>query len=213
MTKLFLVRHGETEWNAAGRVQGWKNSDLNGKGLYQAAQLAARLKNAPIIAIYSSASPRAYETAKIVATSHSIDVTVEKRICERGYGEWEGLTSGELDRDYPIEWDQYHRQRHIDVAIPGGETWEQVNDRMLTALHTILDRHNNEDGYIVIIGHGGSLRSLILDALGAPLPVLLNISIDNASLSYVEYNSDKRGRVRFLNDTSHIAGDDEYWTV
>lgn len=204
MTRILLVRHGETEWNAAGRVQGWTDSRLSDRGRAQADRLAQRLAPSPLAAVYASDLSRAQETAQIIAQPQSLPVMTDARLRERGYGAWEGLTLSELETQFPEAWHRYHHQRALDVPIPGGETWEQVSERILPALHDLLAQTAHET--IVFVGHGGSLRALILDALAAPLTTLLRLRLDNASLTRLDYPTERAGQVIFLNDTSHLEG-------
>ena len=131
MTRILLVRHGETEWNAAGRVQGWTDSPLSDRGRAQAARLAARLAAFPLAAVYASDLSRARDTARALAAPHGLPVLDDPGLRERCYGDWEGLTLSELEARYPDAWDRYHRQRALDVLIPGGETWEEVAARVV----------------------------------------------------------------------------------
>ena len=204
MTRILLVRHGETEWNALGRVQGWTDSQLNDRGRAQAARLAARLAATPLSAVYASDLSRARDTGRAFAAPRGLPVLDDPGLRERCYGDWEGLTLGELAQRYPQDWDRYHRQRALDVSIPGGETWEEVAARVVAVLRRILADHPGPDETVALVGHGGSLRPAILDALGAPLPVLMRLRLDNASLSRLDYGGSEGGRVVFLNDTSHL---------
>ena len=106
--------------------------------------------------------------------------------------------------------DAGRRQRSLDVRVPGGETWAEVAARVVPCLHRILGDHPDPDETVALVGHGGSLRAAVLDALAAPLSVLLHMRLDNASLTRLDYQQDARGgwlgRVVFLNDTSHLEG-------
>lgn len=206
MTRILLVRHGETEWNAAGRVQGWTDSRLNARGGVQAARLAERLAHTPLAAIYASDLSRAQDTAQALAAPHGLPIFPHPDLRERCYGEWEGLTLQELEARYPEFWGRYHHQRDLNVPIPGGETWEEVCARLVPVLHRIIADHSGAEETVAIVGHGGSLRAAVLDALAAPLPVLLRLRLDNASLTRLDYPSPSQGRLVFLNDTSHLDG-------
>ncbi len=206
LTRILLVRHGETEWNAAGRVQGGTDTPLSDIGRAQAGRLAARLARTPLAAVYASDLSRARETAETLAVPHGLPVVTDARLRERGYGAWEGLALTEIAARYPDEWDQYHGRRLLDAPVPGGETWDQVIARFLPALRQIVRDHPGPDETVLLVGHGGSLRAAILDALDAPLPVLTRLRLDNASLSRLDYGGSDSGRVVFLNDTAHLEG-------
>lgn len=206
MTRILLARHGETEWNAIGRVQGWTDIPLSRRGEWQAEALASRLQQMPLVAVYSSDLSRALQTAVPAAAKHGLDVQTLPGLREKGYGDWEGLTRVELERDYGPLWHRYHTLRDLEAVVPGGETWPEVCDRIKSVLRQILDTHPGIDETVLLVGHGGSARALILEALQAPLPVLLRLHLDNASLSRLDFGAALGSRVAFLNDTSHLTG-------
>jgi broad specificity phosphatase PhoE len=201
------VRHGETEWNAARRVQGHTNSALSDRGRRQAEAVAARLSRYPVQAIYSSDLYRALDTAAPIAAALGLTVQSSPELREKSYGRWEGLTESEIKAADPEGWRHYHVERQLDYAVPGGETWNEVQKRIVTVLHRLLRDYPKPDDSVLIVGHGGSLRPLILDALQAPLTTLLRLRLNNASLSALEYQPERGGRVVFLNDTSHLEED------
>ncbi len=206
MTRILLTRHGETEWNVIGRVQGWTDTAMNAKGEAQARALAKRLRDTPIAAVYSSDSKRAVQTAMPTAEQHGLAVQRLPELREKGFGVWEGLTKADLERDYADLWHRYHVLHELDSAIPNGETYTQVYDRMRNALCGILDTHSGADETVLVTGHGGSARALVLIALQAPLSTLQRLGLDNTSLSRLDFQGVAEGRVVFLNDTSHLAG-------
>lgn len=206
MTNLLLIRHGETEWNAARRIQGHSNSALSRLGRRQAEAVAARLSQTPIRAVYSSDLARALDTAAPLAAHHDLTVHPVPGLREKGYGDWEGMTEAEVITASPDGWHRYHVLRELNYPIPGGETWQDVQTRIVTVLRQILSDHPGPDETIAVVGHGASLRPAVLDALAAPLETLLRLRLDNASLTWLEYQSGRGGRVIFLNDTSHLEG-------
>jgi broad specificity phosphatase PhoE len=203
LTLVYLVRHGETVWNAARRVQGHTNSALSDRGRQQAHAVAARLGCLPIQAIYSSDLTRALDTAAPIAATLGLGIVPTAELREKSYGQWEGMTEDEIRAADPAGWHRYHVERQLDYAIPGGETWPKVQTRIVGALHHILADHPKPEDAVLLVGHGGSLRAAILDALQAPLSTLLRLRLDNASVSLLEYRSGHGGRVVSLNDTSH----------
>ncbi len=206
MTHILLVRHGETEWNVIERVQGWTDIALNVAGTAQAAALAERLRDMPLTAVYSSDSARAVQTATPAAEQHGLVVQTMPELREKGFGVWEGLTKNDLERDYADLWHRYHVLHELDSAIPGGETYTQVLERMRDALCQILDAHPGEDDTVLVATHGGSGRAFVLFALQAPLSTLQRLRLDNTSLSRLDFRGIADGRVIFLNDTSHTSG-------
>lgn len=147
---------------------------------------------------------RALDTARTIADTAGLEIIPLADLREKSFGQWEGLTEGEIEKSDPQGWHQYHVERRLDYAVPGGETWLQVQERIAAVIHRVLTEHPGQDETVLLVGHGGSLRMAIIDALQAPLSTLLRFRLDNASLSCLEYHSERGGRVVFLNDTSHI---------
>ena len=204
MTHILLVRHGETEWNVIQRVQGWTDVALNAAGTAQAQALAKRLRDMPLTAVYSSDSARAVQTVQQAAEEHGLSVQTLPELREKGFGVWEGLTKDELERDHADLWHRYHVLHELDSAIPGGEPYSEVLDRMRGALCQILDAHPGEDDTVLVATHGGSGRAFVLFALQAPLSTLQRLRLDNTSLTRLDFRGIADGRVIFLNDTGHI---------
>ena len=209
MTQILLARHGETEWNAVLRVQGWTDTPLSARGRAQAAALAVRLADLPLRAVYASDLSRAAETARPAAEKLGLDVQTLPGLRERRFGDWEGLTQADLERDHAAAWHRFHVQRDLDAPVPGGEGWAEVGARVRAALARILAAHPGRDEAVLVVGHGGSGRTLILEALQAPLPTLLCLHLDNASVSRLHFRAPGDSRVLLLNDTGHLDGMDD----
>jgi broad specificity phosphatase PhoE len=156
VTRLLLVRHGETDWNADGRLQGQTDRPLSDFGRSQAHQLADELAKEKLEAIYSSDLARARETAEIVGERVGLPVSLDPDLREKDWGTWEGLTAVERDR----------------VAFDG-ESTEAHQERMLRALRRISQRHPNK-GSVLVVTHGGSMRRVQTAAMGMALPVVEN---------------------------------------
>jgi broad specificity phosphatase PhoE len=158
MTTLLLVRHGETDWNAEGRLQGHADRPLNEYGRRQARALADRLAGDGIAAVYASDLSRAHETAEIIGERLGFPVVTDPDLRERNWGNWEGLTGAERDR---VE--------HV------GEPREEHTERVLRAVHRIAEAHPDER--VVVVTHGGSLRRVQVAAVGMALPVIENCAV------------------------------------
>jgi broad specificity phosphatase PhoE len=158
MTTLLLVRHGETDWNAAGRLQGHTDRPLNDYGRRQARELADRLAGDGIQAMYASDLSRARETAEILAARLGLDVVTDPDLREKDWGSWEGLTSDERAR--------------VEFA---GESTEAHRERVLRAVHRIVEAHPGER--VAVVTHGGSLRRIQAAVAGVALPVIDNCSV------------------------------------
>jgi broad specificity phosphatase PhoE len=136
---LLLVRHGETDWNAAGRWQGQTDVPLNTTGRSQALALAARLRAESVRAVAASDLSRARGTAEIVGESLGLEVAfVDAALRERAYGDWEGLTRSECEARFPEEW-----ARHVAdprTPPPGGESTDALLARVVPAIHQAAAR-------------------------------------------------------------------------
>jgi len=204
MTQLLLARHGETEWNAAGRIQGQQNSSLSARGRAQVQKLAQRLAPVPLQAIYASDLTRAMQTAQIVADAHGLPVRPLPGLRERSYGAWEGLTPEQVEAADYEGWYRYYVTREFDAPVSGGENWAQVRVRMGAARDQARADFPGLGDTVLLVGHGASLRTLIADALDAPLPMLRHFHLENTSLSRLDYRPDHPARIVLINDTSHL---------
>jgi len=156
VTELLLVRHGETDRNADGRLQGQTDRQLSDFGRLQAGRLAEELADEQLTAIYASDLVRARETAEIVGNRLGLTVVLDADLREKDWGTWEGLTGVERDR--------------VEFV---GESTEQHQERILRALRRIAERH--PDGVrVLVVTHGGSMRRVQTEALGMALPVAEN---------------------------------------
>jgi broad specificity phosphatase PhoE len=159
---LLLVRHGETEWNATHRWQGFTGPPLNALGVRQAHELLERLDGTDLHAIYSSDSTRAVQTAEIFADAREMAVSQDARLREVNFGEWEGLTRDEINDRYAgafREWDA------CKLAAPtGGETDLEMAERVIEALRDIAANHPDE--CVLVVTSGGPIRAVQADASG-----------------------------------------------
>jgi 2,3-bisphosphoglycerate-dependent phosphoglycerate mutase len=201
--RIILVRHGETDWNAAGRIQGHSDTPLNAVGRVQAGRVAACLVRQPVRAIYSSDLARAYETAMIIDQSLHVGVVTSPALRERRYGTWEGLTSLDIQARYPEQFAAW-RARSMDFAPPEGETRYQLLTRALTGLQTIVSRHPDE--LVVVVTHGGLCYVLLTHILGSMNGDQREFSFANASLHILEATGD-RWSVISLNETAHLQSE------
>lgn len=149
MTSLYLVRHGETDWNAERRIQGRTDIPLNETGRAQAETTGALLARRPWDGLVSSPLSRARETARIIGSQIGIiEIEILDAIAERNYGEAEGLDYETIERMFPG-----------DTPVPGRETHQEVADRVLPALLSLASRHPGET--LIVVTHGGVIRSVL----------------------------------------------------
>jgi broad specificity phosphatase PhoE len=161
VTKLVLVRHGETDWNRDGRWQGGSDTRLNELGREQARELAEQL-DGTVDVVYSSDLARAHETAEIVAAKLGLEVRVDPRLRERGFGSWEGLTMPEIEERFA---DSHRRWRDGEGAgADDAEPFEDFSARVNDFLADVLRLHPDEE--VLVISHGGSIRVIHALATG-----------------------------------------------
>jgi len=215
--QLLLVRHGETDWNVERRIQGWANSALTDLGYVQIGLLGKRLLNVPIAAIYSSDAERAQLTAKAALGGRDqTPIIVRNELRETSWGRWEGKTGAEIGAEEPVLWQQFVKRGHQDPAedqtdweattlVPGGETVLQASTRINGCISCILADHAETDDWIVVVGHGGSLRFVITSLLGLRPSASRSFHLDNASITHFSIDKE-RTVLRLLNDCSHWAG-------
>lgn len=161
-TRILLARHGETEWNRLGRWQGQADPPLNEMGRRQSEALAEQLAGDGIAAIYSSDLRRASETARIVGGRLGLEVTENAALREIDVGSWSGLTRAEVRERFP---EGFARWLEGEIGHDG-ETREQLTDRVVAAVESIARAHPGET--VLVVTHGGAIRSLRRHAAGDP---------------------------------------------
>ncbi len=197
--ELWLVRHGETVWNASGRVQGHADTPLSERGREQAGRLAARLKGMRFDGVFSSDLSRALETAHIVATTleGKPEVRLDPRLREIHVGAVSGLTRREaIERGL---W----AHREFDEPHPEGESRADLAARVQA---TVLEFAQGQQGRIIAFAHGGTVRAAIGVILGEPrASVLAGFGpINNTSITRFLISSTVVGRLLVFNDTAHL---------
>ncbi len=184
--RIFLLRHGATDWNVAGRCQGVTDLELNADGHAQAAAAARLLAGETIAAIYSSRLRRALQTAAAVGQAHRLQIAVEENLHELDHGELEGLTFEEIKtthREFIRDW----RERPAEAAIPGGERLAAVAERAWSALGRIVARHQADDT-LVVVSHNFPILSMVCRILGTPLNQYRTYHVPPGGVVCVEYD-------------------------
>lgn len=200
--KLYLVRHGQTDWNVAGKIQGSTDIPLNETGRKQAACLAKGMERRPVARVFTSTLSRAYETAAAIGESQNVPVYRIPELEEVNYGYWEGLTMEEIEKKYPKELEQWYLSP-VEVAPPGGETQTQVYERCGRAIQQILEQ---TDGDVAVVSHGATVVFLLEYMLeGTGRDEEDDIIVGNASISTVEYDPESKSFALVqLNDREHL---------
>ena len=155
MAKLYLIRHGETEYNTTYRFQGQSDIPLNKNGKRQAGRLAAFFRGIPLDAIYCSSLGRARETAETIAKAKGLTPVALDAFQELRFGKWEGMTGQDIQKQYAKEWKDFFANP-ANTIVPGGESMNDVQQRAYPALRKILEKYPQGD--VALVAHGGILR-------------------------------------------------------
>ncbi len=204
--RLLLVRHGETEYNHAGRIQGQLDTPLNDTGLAQARAIGRRLAGSPVIRCYTSDLTRAADTAREIAVHHGINAEPFPELREAHLGILQGVSLRDVEATLADD-AAYLLHQDIHARPSGGESPLEVRRRC----QRFAGRLRRElkllsAGDVVIVGHGGSLRALTAVLLGLPASAGWSFRFDNGSLTVIEWRPDRQPLLVTYNDRIHLAG-------
>ncbi len=201
MTIMHLVRHGRSIWNAAGRIQGQIDIELDEIGLQQAQRIADRLEHEPIVAIYSSPLLRAKVTAEAIAARFNLPVTPDARLMEYNFGVISGMTWDEVSENHP---ELANRWLEDPWAVPVAGSEGRVNfaARVMSAMQDICGQHPNE--HVAIVAHGGTFGVYLTAMLGLDLNRRHPFHFGNTSLSLVEVREGVF-HIHGLNNMCHLS--------
>ena len=202
MTRIILVRHGETTWNIEGRYQGQEDTPLSERGLKQGHLLADGLCNIPIDLAISSPLQRSYQTCKFCADLHNLPVATDERLLEINHGSWEGVLAGDIQKQYPVEFAQWHREPEKVVMPGGGESLEDVRKRVRAAFDEYVAKY--PDKTILVAAHDAVNKTIICDVLGLGMEHFWQIKQDNTCINVLECNEGV-WRTVLLNSTNHMG--------
>ena len=184
MLQVYLVRHGETQWNAERRIQGQSDSPLTAKGEQQAWQVGERAKTLGITHIIASDLGRTRRTAEIIAQACGCDVTVDARLRELDMGVLEQRLIDTLTEEEE-SWRRTLVNGSEDGRIPQGESMLELSERMHAALAACLDLP--EGSRPLLVSHGMALGCLVSTILGLPAWAERRLRLRNCSLSRIDY--------------------------
>lgn len=201
--RVYIIRHGQTDWNANGRWQGTLAVSLNAMGYHQAGELAAHYKDTPISAVYSSDLSRAFETAQALAAARGLTVIPDARLREMYIGALQGLTRDEIIAQYPQDWSQMHANFFDWMPSNGSETRRQVQARMFAAFNDCAAKHPGEE--IALVSHGLAIRMLLMRLFESEIETMRALDIHNTSVTVVEPNDDGTWRIVKLVDIHHLT--------
>ncbi len=182
ITRICLVRHGETEWNMERRIQGQIDIALNPTGLDQATAVGSWLRNAGIVALYSSDLKRAWATAQAIGAALGLSPVAVPEMRERRYGIFEGLTYDEARARFPEGYAAFAR-RDADYSFDHGESLKQMAARVTGKLEEIAAAHPRQN--VAVVLHGGVLDIVNHFVRGNPLEMPRDFLIPNAGISWI----------------------------
>ena len=201
MTRIILVRHGQTEWNRVERFRGQADVPLNETGLAQveATGRCVAAKWRPV-AVYSSPLSRAVKTAEAIASHFNLEVQVYPGLADIDYGAWQGLSPEEARQRWPEMVDAWYNTPHL-ARIPDGETLDDLRLRAMATVKDLAAHHTGET--IVMVGHTVINRIILLGVLGLGNDRFWRIKQDTCAINLFEGENDDYTLIS-LNDTCHL---------
>ncbi len=202
-THLYLVRHGETDWNKDGRIQGQQNPPLNELGRRQAKAVAEYLTaiRSDYDCLYSSDLLRARETAEVIAAKWGGQIILRSDLREQCFGVCEGFLAEEALTRFGVDIRAYLRDP-AGTSIPGGEDLRAMGTRGLRFLADLREKHRGQA--VIVVSHGGLIKTLLTLILGMPLHFRNRLEIANTAVSEVRL-VETGDKVLALNITHHLA--------
>lgn len=202
MTRVVLIRHGQTEWNREERFRGRADLDLTPLGVQQAEAMAQRLKSWDIAAIYSSPLLRAMRTAQPLGTALGLQVQTLEGLIDIDYGEWQGLSLAEAEARDEVMYRQWLEHPEL-VHFPGGESLEQVQARAAAAVQEMAASH--PDQTVTLVSHKVVCKVLVCHALGLDNSHFWRVDQDLCAINVFEL-TDGQMRASLINDCCHLTG-------
>jgi len=196
MTRLYLIRHGQVQGFEQRRYNGHADVALTDLGVEQYHLLKDRLADSRISACYSSDLTRCGIGANIICEQFGIEPVHRSELRELNIGIWESLTWQEIQSRWPDEW-QARLNDLVNYRVPEGENLLDVEARAMPVVREMLERHRGQE--LLLVGHGGLNRIILLNAIGAPLINMFNIEQNYGCLNIIDYYADGRATVKLLN--------------
>jgi 2,3-bisphosphoglycerate-dependent phosphoglycerate mutase len=196
---LYLIRHGESVFNAEGRIQGHSDVPLSELGRRQGQAVADALAGRPIDALYSSPLPRAYQTAEILAARLNLPILTDDRLKEVNVGVFQGQLRWELNQKYPEEMARWVSE-DLDYALPQGETRRQLIERGRAALQEIVVQKHRQ---VAVVSHGRLLMMTLKSLLALPLKQP-PFSLQNGSITTIKYHAAGRFELAAMDQVEHL---------
>ncbi len=198
--RLILVRHGQTLWNREKRAQGISDVELSNRGMAQADSLARSLRDERIDAIVSSPLKRALQTAEAINRFHHLAIEHEEDLMELNMGDFEGIAFQEM-RDKHGDFLERWIRDPASVAMPGGESLSELQERAWNALERVVAR----PGTTLLASHNFTIMTILCRIRDMELSHIRKVNVDVASKTMVEFENG-RGSIIVFNDIGHLAG-------
>ncbi|MGL4731787.1 MAG: histidine phosphatase family protein [Clostridium sp.] len=202
MTRLYITRHGETEWNKCGRMQGWGDSPLTELGEKQAEWLKKRIDDIEFKRIYTSSSQRAYKTAEILKGDKDIEIVAEDNLREIKLGDWQGLTQEEIKALDEENHYNYWNKPEKYITVNGSESFEEVKDRSYNTIMNIIRKNKGEN--ILVVTHTTALKGFMCALEGKDIKDLWAPPfIKQTSLTIIDFDDEENYKILTNADASH----------
>jgi alpha-ribazole phosphatase len=195
-TRIHLIRHGQVIGHDQKRYNGQTDVALTDLGVEQYHRLKERLADTPVSACYTSDLTRCVTGANIICEQFGFEPVRRSELRELNIGVWEGLTWDEISTRWPVEW-QARLADLVNYRVPQGENLLDVQARVMPVVREIVERHQGQE--ILVVGHGGVNRVVLLNAIGAPLAGMFNIEQTYGCYNIIDYYADGRATVKLLN--------------
>jgi len=200
MTKVYLARHGQTEWNKKLTFRGRIDVPLNEAGHREARALSDALKDKNIGAIYTSPLRRSIETAQPIAKFFHLEIVPVQGLIDINYGDWEGLTFNEVKKRYSDQYDEWEKKPDL-IRFPHGETLDEAKERSFRAFISIVEKNPGKS--ILIVPHRVINKVLLCALLGLSNSHFWEIKQDTGCINLIEYVNNKF-ILSLMNDTCHL---------
>jgi alpha-ribazole phosphatase len=182
--KLFLIRHGQTDWNLKGKIQGSSDIELNDTGIKQAEELSNKVleESYKFSKIYSSPQRRAISTAEILSLVTNVNYIPIEGLEEINLGEWEELSWAEVKEKYPTEYEEWYINRRY-TKPPKGESYQDMLQRVLTAIYKIINENCDD---VVIVAHSAVIMCIQCYITNTPFDEMMKFKTDNTSITEID---------------------------
>lgn len=186
---IYIVRHGETDWNREGIYQGQTDTPLNENGKETARELGIFLSRIKFTAIYSSDLLRTKETAEIINNFLNVPIYYTQDLRELDFGEWTGKSIWEMNEKDPELFRKW-QEDPWNISPPGGETFRELTERVMKILESIFERHNGDN--ILVVSHAGPIKAMIFGLISATGKAYWNLKISHNTVVILNKDYDYR---------------------